>query len=363
MATLIAHWDFDGPTDKSGNGHTLIHGSGATSFGRPITLNGLSPHYFDVPTLLTLPNTFSLAVDMVLYSHNTGQALLALNQSSGYENCLLIGLYGANFERRLRTTNPTNFPSENLPLNTRFQFVLTFQAQGTTTAQKVYVNGYEVPSAAYTHPELLAPELTARPFTIGQEWDSSGRSDFANVTFYEVKVYNGVMTPQEITDFSAGKDAMSICSQPVTAIPANQEPRSQFQPQDVAWRGTPPLYPGPVNRQQQTKSPLCKGRDYYWIRDGVRNVEQGFIESTVTINGQGVRRRVLCFDQAGNLIGETMSRASDGKYRFDLLWLSRRYMLVAQDDPAFGPADYNAVAADFQQPTPYAPGEGVGLPA
>lgn len=27
-------------------------------------------------------------------------------------------------------------------------------------------------------------------------------------------------------------------------------------------------------------------------------------------------------------------------------------MLVAQDDPAFGPADYNAVAADYQAPNP-----------
>lgn len=92
-----------------------------------------------------------------------------------------------------------------------------------------------------------------------------------------------------------------------------------------------------------------------------RSRAMGYIESTVTINGEGVARRVLCFTQSGDLIAETMSRASDGKYRFDLLWLHRRYMLVAQDDPAFGPADYNAVAADYQLPTPYAPGEGVGL--
>lgn len=146
---------------------------------------------------------------------------------------------------------------------------------------------------------------------------------------------------------------------PMTAIPANQEPRSQFLPQDVAWRGTPPMYAGPVNLQQQTQYPLCKGRDYYWIRDGVRNVEQGYIESTVTISGVGVRRRVLCFTQDGELVGETYSRASDGVYRFDLLWLNKRYMLVAQDDPAFGPADYNAVAADYQAPKPYPPGGGV----
>ncbi|MFM5016562.1 hypothetical protein [Aeromonas veronii] len=145
----------------------------------------------------------------------------------------------------------------------------------------------------------------------------------------------------------------------VTAIPANQEPRSQFLPQDVAWRGTPPLYPGPVNLLKQTNPLLCKGRDYYWIRDGVQNVLQGYIESTVTISGVGVRRRVLCFTQDGELVGETYSRALDGVYRFEQLWLNRRYMLVAQDEPAFGPADYNAVAADYQAPKPYPPGWGV----
>ncbi|WP_439828924.1 hypothetical protein [Aeromonas caviae] len=149
--------------------------------------------------------------------------------------------------------------------------------------------------------------------------------------------------------------------QPLTAIVANQEPSSQFQPQDLAWRGTPPMYAGPVNLQQQTQYPLCKGRDNFWIRDGVRNVEQGFIESTVTISGLGVRRRVLCYTQDGELVGETYSRASDGVYRFDLLWLNRRYMLVAQDDPAYGPADYNAVAADYQEPKPYPPGGSVAI--
>ncbi|MEG0007972.1 MAG: hypothetical protein RR721_08120 [Aeromonas sp.] len=148
----------------------------------------------------------------------------------------------------------------------------------------------------------------------------------------------------------------------LTAIPANQEPRSAFQPQDVAWRGSPGyVYSGPVLNQPNKPTLLCFGYSLQWIRDGVQNTLQGYIESTVTVSGIGVRRRVLCFGQAGNLIGETMSRASDGKYRFDLLWLNRRYMLVAQDEQAFGAADYNAVAADYQLPTPYAPGEGVGL--
>lgn len=147
----------------------------------------------------------------------------------------------------------------------------------------------------------------------------------------------------------------------LTAVPANQVERSQFQPPDPVFVGEPPFFPGPCINQSFNNKLLINGQDQYWLRDALQNVLQGYIESTVTIDGEGVRRRVLCFDQAGNLSGETYSRASDGKYRFDLLWLNRRYMLVAQDDPAFGPADYNAVAADYQLPTPYAPGEGVGL--
>ncbi|WP_421225759.1 hypothetical protein [Aeromonas enteropelogenes] len=180
--------------------------------------------------------------------------------------------------------------------------------------------------------------------------------------FPTIFVYNTIARVHQVTVTSSYVDIDFMPPIRMTAVAANQEPRSQFQPQDVAWIGTPPLYPGPVTLQQQTQQPLCKGRDYAWIRDGVRNVEQGYIESTVTISGVGVRRRVLCFTQDGELVGETYSRASDGVYRFDLLWLNRRYMVVAQDDPAFGPADYNAVAADYQAPKPYPPGGGVVAP-
>ncbi|MFM4866136.1 hypothetical protein [Aeromonas caviae] len=192
---------------------------------------------------------------------------------------------------------------------------------------------------------------------------SRGGAFATSAVLAHVAFYNRELTA---TEQSARRDLFKNLYEfkfsPLTAVPANQEPRSQFQPQDVAWCGTPPLYPGPVNLQQQTQYPLCKGRDYFWIRDGVRNVEQGYIESTVTISGVGVRRRVLCFTQDGELVGETYSRASDGVYRFDLLWLNRRYMVVAQDDPAYGPADYNAVAADYQAPKPYPPGGGVVAP-
>ena len=192
---------------------------------------------------------------------------------------------------------------------------------------------------------------------------SRGGSFATSAYLAHVAFYNRELTVAERqARYDLLYGSMTIQPHRLTAIPANQEPRSAFQPQDVAWRGSPgAVYSGPMPAPAVTADPLCQGQDLNWVRDGNQNVLQGYIESTVTIDGEGVRRRVLCFDQAGNLIGETYSRASDGKYRFDLLWLNRRYMLVAQDDPAFGPADYNAVAADFQLPTPYAPGEGVGL--
>ena len=200
---------------------------------------------------------------------------------------------------------------------------------------------------------------TASPVNLFSRAGASG----ADFYMAHVAIYNRLLTFDEITARNQLlQGSMKWISSPMAPIPANQETRAQFQPQDVAWRGSPgSVYAGPVLAQELTPFPMIKGRDYFWLRDGVRNVEQGYIESTVTIDGEGVARRVLCFTQSGELVAETTSRASDGKYRFDLLWLNRRYMLVAQDDPAFGPADYNAVAADFQLPKPYAPGEGIGL--
>ncbi|MGN5062187.1 LamG-like jellyroll fold domain-containing protein [Aeromonas sp. 6P] len=225
--------------------------------------------------------------------------------------------------------------------------------QGVT---KIYLNGLVLKEWAVATGNGTQGNQGSLPihlFSRGGSWVTS--ASMAHVAFYNRELT--AAERQARYDLLYG--SILFRAVPLTAIPANQEPRSQFQPQDVAWRGTPTMWAGPVNLQQQTQYPLCKGRDYFWIRDGVRNVEQGYIESTVTISGVGVRRRVLCFTQDGELVGETYSRASDGVYRFDLLWLNRRYMVVAQDDPAYGPADYNAVAADYQAPKPYPPGGGV----
>ncbi|MCF2909996.1 hypothetical protein L1285_16875 [Pseudoalteromonas sp. DL2-H2.2] len=84
------------------------------------------------------------------------------------------------------------------------------------------------------------------------------------------------------------------------------------------------------------------------------NVQQGYISDRVTINGLAAPdRRVLCYLQYGDLVAETRTD-EQGNYRFDNLFADHRYMIVAQDKPEFGEAEYNAVAADYQQPTEYA---------
>lgn len=47
----------------------------------------------------------------------------------------------------------------------------------------------------------------------------------------------------------------------IPAIPANQEPRSAFQPQDVVWRGSPgAVYAGLIPAAAVTTDPLCQAR-------------------------------------------------------------------------------------------------------
>ncbi|BBG84635.1 hypothetical protein AHGSH82_017800 [Aeromonas hydrophila] len=238
---------------------------------------------------------------------------------------------------------------------TRFAHLIFTSVNGLT---KIYQNGVALLEAVTPTGTGVQGNQGTLPINLFSRAGTYGSSaSLAHVAFY-----NRELTAAER---QARADLFTkpyeVKLQKMTTFPANQEQRPQFKPQDVAWRGTPPMYAGPVASQKISALAITKGRDLCWIRDGVQNVLQGYIRSTVTINGVGVRRRVLCFTQDGDLVGETCSRAEDGVYQFDLLWLNRRYMVLAQDDPAYGPADYNAVAADYQAPAPY-PADGSVVP-
>lgn len=250
---------------------------------------------------------------------------------------------------------PSTYASYGRAGPTRFAHLIFTSALGYT---KIYQNGVALLEAGLATGTGVQGNQGTLPINLFSRNGSFGSSaGMAHVAFYNRELT--AAERQARADLFTKAYDMKL--QKIAPLPANQEPRSQFIPQDVVWRGTPPMYAGPFPNQKISTFAITKGRDLCWIRDGVQNVAQGYIRNKVTIDGEGVRRRVLCFTQDGELIGETYSRASDGVYQFDLLWLNKRYMLVAQDDPAFGPADYNAVAADYQAPLPY-PADGSVVP-
>jgi len=364
-ANPIAFWPLLDNQDHSGNGrHLAAHGvpafgqSPMNSDGQPSMLTGSTNAVLRIaqdslPKIVAIEGWFRLAgakgggVSSTVFGVNQPLTGAASRCIMLYADSLQFCSYqNINPPHPAYTTYPSALTWEALSFGAH-HVVMQYEAASGTT--RIYIDG--VLDAGMTVPFDLFMQLANTYLVLGGYYYNGAASGNCQLAY--VAIYDRELTPTEI----AGRQAYAIGEPVIKLIPMTTS--SQFQPQDVAWRGTPPLYPGPVNLQQQTQYPLCKGRDYFWIRDGVRNVEQGYIESTVTISGVGVRRRVLCFTQDGELVGETYSRASDGVYRFDLLWLNKRYMLVAQDDPAFGPADYNAVAADYQAPKPYPPGGGV----
>lgn len=374
---LLAYWPLIDATDKSGNGrHLTVVGSPAFGAGpmtsdmhpswqNQSTANRLQIQQSTLPKIRAVEGWFRLVGAKVGGVYST---VIGLNQpASGFNNRYILlyqdSLGFCSYQSISPLGGNTTYPSSagnnwDKLADGPHHFVVQLNAAGTQS--EVYIDGVKDPGLTVPLDVFLQ---VAGSYLFPGDYIYNGGASGGNSQLSDFAIYDRPLTIQEITDRIAFKlPPPSVFLSKCAAVPANQEPRSQFQPQDVTWRGGPGfVYPGPMPSPPSNGAPMCKGQDLAWVRDGVQNVLQGYIESTVTISGIGVRRRVLCLDQAGNLVAETMSRASDGKYRFDLLWLNRRYMLVAQDDPVFGPADYNAVAADYQLPTAYAPGEGVGL--
>lgn len=371
-ASPIAFWPLMDNQDHSGNArHLTAHGSPSfqqspmNSDLRPSMLTGAVDSVLRIaqatlPKIVAIEGWFRLAGDK---GPNIYSTVFGINQPlTGFASRYMLiyhdTLQFCSFQNINPPASNTSYPStktwEYLTSGSH-HVVIQYEATGNST--KVYIDG--VLDTGLTVPFDVFLQLSNSYLVLGGYYFNGTAS--GNCQLSHVAIYGRELTPAEIVDRQTFSIGGPVFMPPIkmTAIPANQEIRSQFQPQDVAWRGTPPMHAGPVNTQKITTFPMTKGRDYFWIRDGVRNVEQGYISNKVTINGEGVRRRVLCFTQDGELVGETYSRASDGVYQFDLLWLNKRYMLVAQDDPAYGPADYNAVAADYQAPLPYPPGSGV----
>lgn len=373
---LLAYWPLTDNTDQSGNGRHL------TTIGAPVF--NMAPMTTDLhPSVLTPDSGSTLRIAQATLpkiraiegffrlaggKSTDYSTVFGLNQpATGFNNRYIL-LYGGSvgvcsyqaisplggntfYKSLTKTWDELSYSPHH--------FVVQLNDAGTTT--EVFIDGVKDPAMSVPMDVFL--QIAGSYLTVGAfYYNGAVGAGAGNGQVSDMAIYDRPLTQAEITgrqQYRMGDP--SVCRVSTTILTANQEPRSQFIPQDVAWHGTPPMYAGPVTPIKNSRLLMTRGRDQFWLRDGVQSVLQGYIRSTVTINGEGVRRRVLCFTQDGDLVGETYSRAADGVYQFDLLWLNRRYMVVAQDDPAFGPADYNAVAADYQAPTPY-PANGSVVP-
>ncbi|MFQ2132434.1 hypothetical protein ACK34S_07970 [Aeromonas hydrophila] len=373
---LLAYWPLADNTDQSGNGRHL------TTIGAPV-LN-MAPMTTDLhPSVLTPDSGSTLRIAQATLpkiravegffrlaggKSTDYSTVFGLNQpATGFNNRYIL-LYGGSvgvcsyqaisplggntfYKSLTKTWDELSYSPHH--------FVVQLNDAGTTT--EVFIDGVKDPAMSVPMDVFL--QIAGSYLTVGAfYYNGAVGAGAGNGQVSDMAIYDRPLTQAEITgrqQYKMGDPSVYRVS--TTILTANQEPRSQFIPQDVTWHGTPPMYAGPVTPIKNSRLLMARGRDQFWLRDGVQNVQQGYIRSTVTINGEGVRRRVLCFTQDGDLVGETYSRAADGVYQFDLLWLNRRYMVVAQDDPAYGPADYNAVAADYQAPTPY-PADGSVVP-
>ena len=319
-ASPIAFWPLIDNKDHSGNSrHLVAHGSPA--FGMPPMNGDLLPSMQSGNTDATLrieQSTLPKIVAMEGWFRLSGakigaySTVFGLNQPlSGFENRYIM-IYHNTLGFCSYRNGASGAPTETFVSSKTWEelssgphhVVLQYEAASNST--RVYIDG--ALDTGMTMPGDVFMQRANTYLVIGAYYYNGSAS--GNGQLSHVAAYGRELTQEEITSRQSFVIGEPVFKPPVrvTVEAANQEPRSQFQPQDVAWRGTPPMYAGPVNLQQQTQYPLCKGRDYVWIRDGVRNVEQGFIESTVTISGMGVRRRVLCYTQDGELVGETYSR-------------------------------------------------------
>ncbi|WP_429111180.1 LamG-like jellyroll fold domain-containing protein [Aeromonas rivipollensis] len=366
---LLAYWPLTDHTDQSGNGRHLT-AVGAPGYGQaPMTSDGhtsiktpdsgatLRIDQSTLPKIRAVEGVFRLAgAKGTDYS-----AVFGLNQPTAGFNYRYVLLYGnsvgvCSYQSISPAGGNTFYKSlvhswEELAYNPH-HFVVQLNAAGTVT--EVYIDG--VKDTAMQVPFDVFMQTAGLYLTVGAfYYNGAIGAGGGNGQISDMAIYDRPLTQTEITarlDFLLGPPELKAV--PMATTWGNQETREQANP-SFGPLGQP-IYPALPTAPQ-----LVAYDGLMMITQDGRSRGMGYIESTVTIDGEGVRRRVLCLTQSGDLVAETMSRAGDGKYRFDNLWLNRRYMLVAQDDPAFGPADYNAVAADYQLPTPYAPGEGVGL--
>ncbi|WP_417698106.1 hypothetical protein [Psychromonas sp.] len=330
---LVARWDFDGNTDKSGNGHDIDADIPENS-----SFVGDNTLYYDIPSITSLGKQFSFVFDFyqeqpTSSSAREGSMWVALNSSSG-GNLFRLGIFDQGLFLSVGSGDDKrwNFDTD---LTKRCRVLVTVDYKDLNMYIE-YGRSYNFTSAA----EMSAE--TGRALSLGQEWDTNSRSDMFDGEMFVVEYYDHVLTLDEFE-----RELSFLPSPMLNAYYSNKETREMAN-----------IYSDLVEVKSKNLNSKLSFRQGKYLSIFENNGEQrkmGYFESKVLIQDvPAPNRKVMCFTQHGQLLDETYS-AEDGTYRFDHLLLDTKYLFVAHDnqDTPNTPPEYQAVAAGFQTATPY----------
>lgn len=201
MAELIALWDFNGRTDKSGNGHDLVG-----------VMNNLSPMVMDrnyiayAPSLTSFDNGITLLLEYISPNADgeSNQAIFSLSKKAG--GGLFVLYEGAQVQQhQVSWHDDSGFPF-NLPsmspnyLNKRKRVAVRIRKNSESSFDTLvkYANGATKSSiSGVTQADLS----DIQPLSFGGENPLTGAAGFFEGSMYRAELYDGDITDQEIETF------------------------------------------------------------------------------------------------------------------------------------------------------------------
>ena len=233
---LAAWWPFDGnANDLSGNGFN------GWPYGDPDYVDGVIGGAVELDgddsidaTDVDLPNTAAISLWVNPASTNDGQCFIGKN-SSGGGNLLLLGFWSGAYQVNIRIAGPL-FAPPDVELTTGWQhLVLVVEEVPGEDASDIsfYKDSLFIGTARTA---AVIGDLTGKPWAIGQEWDSSTRTDFFKGRIDDVRLYRRALDAKEVKQLY---DLRSPVVYDANSIPSFALERGQEACFHVRWPGHP----------------------------------------------------------------------------------------------------------------------------
>lgn len=204
---LLAHWQIERGIgslliDNSGNGHagTLSGANWSTnvepSAGSSRSLSFDGGNDFVDTTDFDINNDFSLAA--WINPSKLSSANILGKHSSGGGNRVLLGLYSGGIHVRIRGEAYT----AGTPQSGWQHLLVTGVETENGTQLSLYRNGIKLWVHEIT--EKVGDVSGGQPWTIGQDWDGSNRTDFFEGNIDDVRIYDRALDESEIAELTEG---------------------------------------------------------------------------------------------------------------------------------------------------------------